>query len=376
MRLFRWALLLCKRLYKKATFLLILLLIPAVVLGFSFFAKGESGFVHVLLVQEDPAESLSSSLVRQLKERGRLIRFSLCDSPVLAEEYVREGRADSAWIFASDMQERVVDYFERPEEFEGLVTILERETTVPLRLAREQLCGALFECCSQQLFLNHVREHSVAAQSMTDEELLVYYRNAFTAMDGLFEFSYLDSDASSEEIHYLTEPLRGLLAVIVTVCAFATGVYFLQDHGNGLFSWLPARRLNFVELGYQAVSVLNVSFVCLIALLLAGFTENIFYEFLVVLLYSLCVSVFGCFVRALFGSSRVLAVFLPLSALLMIALCPIFFPLPGALKPLSLLFPPTYYLRSVLDESYLLSMLLYTLVLWVCYRILSRFRRV
>ena len=116
--------------------------------------------------------------------------------------------------------------------------------------------------------------------------------------------------------------------------------------------------------------------VCLIALFFVGIGENLLWEFVVLLLYCLCVSSFGCFLRALFGSTRILALALPLSALLMIGCCPVFFSLPGAFARVSFLFPPTYYLRALGDEIYLLWMMLYAVLLWGLSRLLSRLRRV
>ena len=66
MRLLRWMLLLSKRLYKKPAFLLILLLIPLAVFGLGSMAEEDHGMLHILLVQRDPSDPLSSSVVARL----------------------------------------------------------------------------------------------------------------------------------------------------------------------------------------------------------------------------------------------------------------------------------------------------------------------
>ena len=48
-----WLWMLTKRLYKKPTFLVILVLIPALVLCYSAAAKEESGMITVALASED-----------------------------------------------------------------------------------------------------------------------------------------------------------------------------------------------------------------------------------------------------------------------------------------------------------------------------------
>ena len=372
MRMIRWAWLLSKRLYKKAAFLLLLLLIPLAVFGLGMMAREDHGILHILLVQKNSSDPISASVVARLEEEQGLIRFSLCPSQERAEELVLRGKADGAWVFEEDLSRKIAEFFSRPLAAKGLVTVLEREATVPLRLARERLCGALFECCSQRLFLDYVRSHSEGALEVEDEVLLEYYRNAFTAVDTLFEISYADSSVSVEQIDYLTAPVRGLLSVMIALCSLAAGIWFLQDFRGGLFSWLPFRRVKFVEFGYQYLTVLNLAAFCLVALFAVGLGENLFWEIFVLLLY--CLSAFGCFLRALFGSTRILALAMPLSALLMIVCCPVFFSLSGRLSWVRFLFPPTYYLEGLGDGTYLLWMVLYTLLLWGFSRLLSRFR--
>lgn len=376
MRLLRWILLLSKRLYKKPAFLLILLLIPLAVFGLGGMAEEDHGMLHILLVQRDPSDPLSSSVVARLQEKDGLIRFSSCPSAERAEEMVRRGKADGAWIFDADLSRKIADSVSRPTGGNAFVAVLERESTVTLRLARERLCGSLFECCSQELFLDYVRSYSEGARDVSDEVLLEHYRNAFTAVEAIFEVSYVDAALSAAELDYLTAPVRGLLSVIIALCSLAAGIWFLQDLRGGLFSWLPFRRVKFVEFGYQYLTVLNVAAVCLFALFVAGLGGDFLREFVVLLLYCLCVSSFGCFLRALFGSTRILALALPLSALLMIGCCPVFFSLSGSFSVIQFLFPPTYYLRGLGDEIYLLWMMLYTVLLWGLSRLLSRLRHV
>ena len=375
MRFLRWAWLLTKRLYKKTSFLLILLLIPLAVFGLGMMAQEDHGMLHVLLVQKDPSDPVSSSVTARLRENEGLIRFSSCATPERAEELVLHGKADGAWILEADLSRKIAASVSDPSEGAGLVSVLERESTVTLRLAREQLCGVLFECCSQQMFLDYVRSYSEGAKNVSDEILLEHYHNAFTAVEDLFEISYADTAASAGGIDYLTAPVRGILSVIIALCSLASGIWFLQDLRSGLFSWLSFRKVKFVELGYQCLTALNLCAVCLVALYVAGLGGDLLREVLVLLLYCLCVSFFGCFLRALFWSVRILALALPLFALLMIACCPVFFSLPGSLAWVSYLFPPTYYLRGTGDGAFLLWMMLYSFLLWGASRWLSRLRR-
>ena len=67
MRIWMWFWLLTKRLYKKFTFLAILLLIPALVLGYGAAARGDSGMITVVLAQKED-DPLAEELIRTLKQ--------------------------------------------------------------------------------------------------------------------------------------------------------------------------------------------------------------------------------------------------------------------------------------------------------------------
>ena len=375
MQVLKWAYFLFKRLCKKISFLFILFLIPLLVVAFGFLAEGDSGVLSVALAQQGEGDDLSSSILQTLRAERGLVRFLSCDSPQTAEEWVRSGRVNAAWIFSDRLEDRVVELFSSSDA-EPLVTVLERESTVPLRLVSEKLSGALFEACSRRAFLNYVRRNSPDAAALSDEDLLQYYENAFTSANQLFVFADTEGGMSrAEGGNYLTTPLRGLLSVVVVICAFASAMYYVQDRERGLFSLLPEGRMPYVELGYHFVSVFPVALACFVALRLSGLTGFWLREVVITLLYSLCVAVFACFMRSLCGSVSSLGAVLPVVAVGMIALCPVFFDwTEWAL--LRRLFPPTYSINAAFDPLVLAEMSVYTLLLWGGYRLLSVLRKV
>ena len=85
---FLW--LLCKRLFKKPGFLLLLCLIPTLVWGYAQAARQDSGIVTVALSWEDAA---GLSIIEDLEADTRLIRFVRCHSPEEARQKVVTGRA-------------------------------------------------------------------------------------------------------------------------------------------------------------------------------------------------------------------------------------------------------------------------------------------
>lgn len=371
-KMWMWFLLLTKRLYKKITFLTILLLIPVLVLGYHAAAKGDSGMISVAFAQKDD-DPLAKVFIREFDADSQLIRYIPCDTPEEAEDLVRGGKVDMAWIFEEDLQARMEEFVKQPRDKNALATVLLREDNVTLRLAREKLSGSIYRELSRRLYLKYIRDNFPALEGYSDEKLLEYYQGqSFT--DDLF--TYDESDSVSRSIqtsHYLTAPVRGLLAVIVVLCGMATAMYYIQDSRRGTFGWVSVRRLPLVELGCQLVSIVNVTAVVMLALFLSGQAAGVVHELAAAVLYCFCCAGFCMLLRQLCRSVRVMGTMLPLLLVLMLVVCPVFIDL-GALRKFQFLFPPTYFINAAYNPKFLLYMPLYTLACFGIYALIDGVR--
>ena len=88
-----------KRLYKKATFVVILCIIPIAAFSLSIVAKQESGFITVALAQEDNTDEISNKIIKDFMNDDSLINFVQYDSADEAYNAVKYGSADIAWLF-------------------------------------------------------------------------------------------------------------------------------------------------------------------------------------------------------------------------------------------------------------------------------------
>lgn len=362
-----WFALMSKRLYKKASFLLILALIPTLVIGYGVIADDDSGIVTVALAKEADDE-LTDLVFADLQQDSELVRYIVCDSPEGAEALLVSGKADSAWIFPSDLSGRIEAFAKSGSARNAFIRVIEREENVLLLLARERLSATLFTYTAESLYLDFTRENSGTLASLSDKELLTYY-DEVNVTDTLFSFDELNEGQDSEadgSSNYLLSPVRGLLAVVTVLCGLATAMYFIKDKEAGAFAWIPERRLPLTELCYQLVSVLNLSLVSAISLALSGTTASLLKELAALLLYALCTAVFCMMLRRLCGDLHLLGMLLPLLTVAMLAICPIFFDL-GALRELQYLFPPTYYINAVYNGKYFLYMGFYTLAVCLVY---------
>lgn len=368
-RVLCWAGLLWKRLFKKPTFLLLLVMIPLLVLCYGLVSQEESGVLTVALASRGPqVEPLTRSVWNELEE-SQLILYVECESPEAATEMVRRGDAQTAWIFAEDLEHKIYDFIADPSRKNAFLTIIEPEDRVMLKLLREVLSGTLFPYCSEAKYLSYLRENAPELDHLTDEQLLEYYKNAGFSSN-LFEITDISGNVTGEagrEADYLLLPMRGMLAVVAVLAGLATAMYYIRDEENGTFTLVPQRFKPLAELGCQLISIVNVLLVILLSLALTGQTVALGRELLTAVLYGLCVAGFSMAVRRLTGGIRGLSMATPILVVVMLTVCPVFFDL-GFLRQAQLLLPPTYFVIGAYNGDYLWYMGLYTLImLAVCW---------
>ena len=102
-----WYYILNKRLLKKLSFLLILCSIPVIALLVGQMTGGEQGIIRVAAAPETGWEPVSQSMVQRLAAGGTIVKVTPCDSRAAAMELVRGGKADTAWLFADGLQEKL-----------------------------------------------------------------------------------------------------------------------------------------------------------------------------------------------------------------------------------------------------------------------------
>ena len=353
-----WFLLLNKRLYKKATYVGILLLIPLLVLVFSLAAKEPGGVLTIVLSKEDPKDLLASELTEELKTGTMVVNFIEAE-PQLAKDMVAAGKADAAWIFPAQLQQHMRDY--ASGKAEGFIQVIEQEQTVPLMLSREKLGSILHKQVVKDVYLRYIREIAPETRQVADEELLVYLDNTDVSGE-MFEFYDITGRQRTEAVNYLTTPIRGLLAVMAVVCGIVTAMYYQSDYDRGIFSLMPERGRVFGEFGYQMISAFHILLVSMVALLISGLSAALWKELLILLLYSIACALFGMVLRAIFGGKRGLAVLIPVLCVVMLCVCPVFFDI-GKIRFLQYFMPPTYFINCAFNHKYFLYLFFYDVIL-------------
>lgn len=357
-KLLIWFWLLTKRLYKKPTFLAMLVLIPLLCFGYQGMTQGDSGIVTILLTQEAP-DPISDAIIAELQESDKLFRYKRCDTPEEAALLVQTGKADAAWIFPSDMASHLDAFLENPNSHEPFIKVFQQEKDISLMLTRERLCGVLYSHLSQRFYLQYVRQEFPELENLTDEDLMAYY-DKIEMVNELFVYENVNNQQITE-VHYLVAPVRGLLAVVIVLCGLATALYYIKDNSHGTFDWIPERQRLIPEFGCQVVAVLNTGIAVLLALSLAKLAGPFWLELPALLLYTLCTAAFCMLLRSLCRQVKILGALIPPLIVGMLLLCPVFFDLPS-MRIWQYLLPPTYYINAVYNPIYLLYMAAYTAI--------------
>lgn len=372
---FVWFVLLAKRFFKKPVFILILALIPLLVLALNIVAHQDSGVATVALVQENKEDKLSSEIVEELLSKNSIIRYVQSDMNE-SEELLKTGKVDSVWIFSDDFQKKTDKIAVSQSQRNYLVKIVEREKTASLLLLHEKLYGTLFKYCSQSLYLNFATENVDELKGKTEEQLMEYYDDIHTD-ETLFEYLHIGPDTSSQSINeenYLVTPLRGIFSILIILCGLAVAMLFQKDVSKGLFSWVPYRIAPVLACVYHYIPIIIISALSLISLIVVGLTGSILREILMIILYSLCCTMFCMIIRLLCGNIKVLSVLTPVIVVALFAICPVFYDF-QSLWAIQMLFPTFYYLKATYSDTYLLYMVAYFIISFCIYMLLSKAKR-
>ena len=353
-RWLKWFWLLSKRLYKKPSFLVLVLLIPLCVALFAGAAKEESGFVHIALAREQADDPMATAMMEELLAEHGLIRFSQL-SPQAALEAVQTGQADEAWIFPANTEGKLQGFATGKEKY--VVQTVTREETVSVKLAREKLSSAVYAYCAKAYYIDYVRSEFPQLDHLGDQELLVYFEEAAVNED-LFVYGNPANTVGTQPANYLTSPIRGLLAVVMLLCGMAAMLYYFQDEAAGTFAWVRQCRKGLTALCCVVTATVNISVILLLSLGFSGLAGNVLREIAALILYSLCCGAFCLVLKQIFATLRAYAAIVPLVAVLMLGLCPVFFDFRGMYIWQHLL-PPTYYINASFDSKYLLYMQAY-----------------
>jgi len=362
-----WLFLLCKRLLKKPSFIVLLLLIPICSAALAISFSEESGVMTIGLYSE--GSSIGDEIVDSLLKKESILSFRSFESEAQAKKAVEEEKIHAAWIFPKELSENI-DTNARYGALNTLARIYEREDTIPLKLSHELLYGSLHPYVARANYERFV-ERKYGDKAPTDSETLdLHYANAQAPGEIIIIKTVGKEQVTELSDNILTMPMRGILSLMCVLCALACMMYFLSDKRNGIFSRLSEKYHIFPATGTVLCGTVLSSAAVLCSVFLLGINVSIAREVFAMILYCLAVCGFCLTLGLLVRSVTVLSGMTPFVIIIMLVQCPIFFNM-DSLRPLWFLFPPSYYLYAVYDTAYMWYMALYAAVSLLCAYIIN-----
>ncbi len=358
-----WLYMLNKRLYKRPSFIIMLVAVALITAVFGAYANRESYVLKIAICAgEDAAEFL-----REHTDDDTIIGYSYFKTEEEAISAVSENGYDAAWIFEKGIDAAAMEYVEHGEP---VVKVVQREDTIFLRIAREKLFATVYPKLSRALYINYAGKNLEDA----DEATLNGFYDREVTDDEIIEIMFNDFSEDVDKINHLTAPIRGLLAIAMFLCAYAALINYKKDRNSGLLARMPAEKHIYVEVASILVSVINQAIVMLISLKLCGLFTTWSAELLYILQYILLCTAFCVVFGGLVDNISAMSAVLPIISMLMIVLCPVFLNT-QKMKFLQILMPPYYYLSAFRNAEFLMYGFLYILGAGVIYAILRHIKR-
>lgn len=373
--LFKWYYAFTKRLLLKPSFMLVLLIVPAVVVVSYFASNEERGLATIAIAAEDSKSASFEAIAKDLSSDSSAIIYKRYATREEAIQSIADGKSAYAWIFKDNFEERLASYASGEDIV--LCEIICKEETMMSKVTSEKLFGVLYKHLSKELFLDFMREKSYPIDNANDAYLSEYFDSyASNIKSDIISFVFLDDeDKKIEDANYLTSPLKGLLAACMLICCIAAMMYSLDDEKAGKYSMFAVSSRFFLHFTSVFSAAVLVAFVVYFSMLISGAVNHYFVDAVVLIFYALISTVFCVFLGIIFRSSKSLCVFLPVLTIVTITLCPVFVNIKGY-EPLKNLLPAYHYLKSASDWQRICHMVAYfavfLLVDIVIYKLLSR----
>jgi hypothetical protein len=188
-----------------------------------------------------------------------------------------------------------------------------------------------------------------------------------------FDLEYLDgTPVKEDEIdRYIASPMRGLLAVLLTLTGFAAILYLAQDCQEGRFVWIPAHLHPIFHYLYLLIPLIDVALAVFVALFLGGSFTRISVELPALLLLVLQVAGFSNLLRILLRRKDFMASSIPILICACLFLTPVFVDL-SILEPLQMLLPPYLYLKTIHGNLPIWYMAIYAAITGICSMLIDR----
>ena len=279
-----WWWITCKRQMASVSFLIILGMILLAAVVMRSLATRDEGIVRVLILSEEKDGGAASLLCDELlKQSDKAIFFEMADSEEMLRSEVKSGRAQGGYIFPEDFDDRL----SRPDTMSELIVAVRSEAEDNARVVDEIVFAKLYDV----LGLKIAGEYADAQYGAPDEarsrfitEQYETYKNdelpfRFELPDGS-PHPVLDGDTDVMASNTTSQPVVGLVGILVVSAALSAGMMWYRDRMRGVFTWLSPTKINRVHLIYVLIPTYAAGLTGLLAVYLLGTGKELWMELL------------------------------------------------------------------------------------------------
>ena len=357
-----------KRIIKNPVFLTALLLTPLLVLLLSVTSSLDLDIVKISVYTGPDSEAVST--VQKLIRSSDVMSFVITETPEEAKMLAASGKTNAAWVFADDYGKLIHGAFEN-NKLPTLVTSYQPEDNPLMMLVMFRLYVLIYPQFMHENLLNFIA--AVPGSEPVERAQIEEIWESNMSDESLFEMRYMDLESAEDDgDSTISAPLRGTLALMLSLIAFAAALFHMHDVNSGVYELVPLKYRNMLSLGCIAVPVFDGAILMLLVLILTGNIGNIGREALNLLLFSINTVLFANIPVSLLKSEERYGALVPVLMLIMMVLCPVFLLIRNA-GVIRFALPPYVYLMSEHAWQYTLLGLVLAVILGALDVLVSKF---
>lgn len=372
-------LLFIKRLCKKPSFVLILLLMPVMVIAMRFVIEEDDETVRVAVLCEDGNEKMDV-VMDNLIGNSDLVKFYKSDSLTELRADVLTNDAECGVVFTDGVWDALVD-----EDADEKIVIYQSSKSSYTDYILEMVYSTVFSELAQYRLEKYMDKYPLHSY-MTEEERNEYIEaryDEYMTEGGTFEIYFTDegmesgSDVSSVagDSSYLFKPVRGILAVIIMAASLAGAVFRIVDEKDGVYKTLSYRERPYINIVAVFIPTMLACIMALVCVFVAGVNRGTISETGRMFLYCILLTGFSNCLRCLVKSEAVMCSILTMLTVASVVGCDIVINLAALVKGISVMrwfLPAGYYMEKMNSAAGIIVTAAVTLVLVAAGLIMDR----
>ena len=246
-----------KRLLKKPTFLIILLLMPVLTVALKFLIAQDSDIIKAAIYNPSGNEKLEE-VVDKLVTDGGAISYYEVDSLEQLKVDVLTNNAECGFVFNEGLYDALVQ-----EKAENAIPLYKSTKSTMEDIAKEEVFVALYHTYAPDLLLRYMDEsgfYEGMSVSEKDERIKFMEEDFLLYVDdgGAFKIVYNDDFTGKvveEDVHeiaddrdYLLRPVMGTVALFVMMAALAGAIFKNIDEKKGVYASMGYKSRPFINM--------------------------------------------------------------------------------------------------------------------------------